>query len=492
VCSSDLGAGERAIGLVEALLRRGLAYEKLRSVYFDVGRDPDYGSLSHEEMTRLPAGAAAEAQGYVKDDQRDFTLLKRGSLLDVKEGEVWETVWGNVRPGWFLQMAATALEAGSGGGKAGNGAADSGTMPGTGWLAGGGIAGAAIGGAAISGAAISGGPMAGSGSAGSGVKPGGAPEVVLAGETHRFPHLENLRGIWSLGAGGQPAAWCVCRPAAAPGPAVSSETVAPELGPDETDLGSFNADAAAKIVRKSSSSEAALSGSGSPADASGPVSTPSSGGVRCDPGGLEDLLAAHPARAVRMWLLSVSSHKVLVKTPETLGMWAKNRARVQDAAAALSAASGREGAIGPEAEQMGVDLAKAFKEAVEDDLSLYRFWPALFAFCKTVQARLKTAAPASGGAVQGAAHLNPAEAKALLARLLAVDEVIRVLDREALPLARAKWPREAAALVAARETARAGKDFSRADALRRELLAAGFQVEDTAAGPRLVRAEQSS
>jgi len=40
-------------------------------------------------------------------------------------------------------------------------------------------------------------------------------------------------------------------------------------------------------------------------------------------------------------------------------------------------------------------------------------------------------------------------------------------------------------LVERREAARGAKDFTASDALRQELAAKGFRVEDTAAGPRL-------
>ena len=46
---------------------------------------------------------------------------------------------------------------------------------------------------------------------------------------------------------------------------------------------------------------------------------------------------------------------------------------------------------------------------------------------------------------------------------------------------------EAEALLAEREAARAGRDFERADAKRAELATLGWQVRDTADGPRLVR-----
>jgi cysteinyl-tRNA synthetase len=45
---------------------------------------------------------------------------------------------------------------------------------------------------------------------------------------------------------------------------------------------------------------------------------------------------------------------------------------------------------------------------------------------------------------------------------------------------------EAERLMAEREEARAAKDFGRADEIRDELAAMGFEVRDSADGPRLV------
>ena len=46
--------------------------------------------------------------------------------------------------------------------------------------------------------------------------------------------------------------------------------------------------------------------------------------------------------------------------------------------------------------------------------------------------------------------------------------------------------REAEALMAEREEARAAKDFARADEIRDELAELGWDVRDSAEGPRLV------
>ena len=48
-------------------------------------------------------------------------------------------------------------------------------------------------------------------------------------------------------------------------------------------------------------------------------------------------------------------------------------------------------------------------------------------------------------------------------------------------------PPEIQALLDARQTARKAKDFKRADAIRDELKAAGWVIEDTPKGPKLKR-----
>ncbi len=141
---------ETILGLTKALLARGAAYEKMRSVYFDVLRFKDYGQISSMDLENLSLGKTVDLADYVKEHPQDFTLLKRASLQDLKSGDCLQTEWGNVRPSWFLQLAAVALDR--------------------------------------------------------------LPElsVFLAGESHTFPHLENFRGIWNMGRSVEPRAWMAC------------------------------------------------------------------------------------------------------------------------------------------------------------------------------------------------------------------------------------------------------------------------------------------
>jgi len=111
--------------------------------------------------------------------------------------------------------------------------------------------------------------------------------------------------------------------------------------------------------------------------------------------------------------------------------------------------------------------------ALGDDLGLYRFWPGLLAFCRTITTQ------AAGRSLSGA------DAALGLGALGDVDAVLGILDESALPVPRAQWPEAVAALVARREAARRDRDFAVADGLRHDIAAAGFRLEDTPAGTRL-------
>jgi cysteinyl-tRNA synthetase len=90
------------------LLDKGLAYEKLRSVYFNISRFPEYGKLSGVDLNAIQCGKTVDFDYYEKDNPRDFTLFKRASLAELKSGVYWQTPWGNVRPGWHVECATMA------------------------------------------------------------------------------------------------------------------------------------------------------------------------------------------------------------------------------------------------------------------------------------------------------------------------------------------------------------------------------------------------
>jgi cysteinyl-tRNA synthetase len=98
------------LALVEKLMGKGYAYEKLRSVYFDISKIDDYGCLSHIDVRKIQAGKTVDMDDYEKDSPGDFTLLKRSTLNELKRGIYFKTRWGNVRPSWHLECAAISLQ----------------------------------------------------------------------------------------------------------------------------------------------------------------------------------------------------------------------------------------------------------------------------------------------------------------------------------------------------------------------------------------------
>lgn len=344
-------SNEVSLELCRKLLGKGLAYEKLRSVYFDVFRDKRYGEIGSMDMDKVSGGRTVDLNAYVKDNPLDFTLLKRATLLDLKRGEVLETQWGNVRPSWFLQHAATALSAQQ------------------------------------------------------------RTDVMIGSDKHRFPHLENLRAIWST-AGRELQAWVVCQQAA--------------------DVGDGNLTTVAETL----------------------------GGYR----------------AARLWLLSAAHRKPLVASDDNLTMWARNWRKMQDCAAGLTLALDAKGtAIPSEVEQAVFDLKAGFKTALDEDLSLHHFWPALFKFVKQVNGWL------SANTLTGAA------AKVCLDELKAVNEILGILDLSQMPIPLSDLPDEVQGMLADRQKARESKDFAASDELRDKIMEAGYRLEDTASVPRVFR-----
>jgi cysteinyl-tRNA synthetase len=98
------------VNLTRKLLERGYAYEKLRSVYFDISRFRDYGRLSGVDLSKIRVGKTVDLDEYAKENPRDFTLLKRAKLAELKKGLYYSTPWGQVRPSWHLESAAMALK----------------------------------------------------------------------------------------------------------------------------------------------------------------------------------------------------------------------------------------------------------------------------------------------------------------------------------------------------------------------------------------------
>ena len=96
------------IALTKALVDKGLAYERQRSVYYDISRFPGYGRLSKVDLKGVKAGATVDLDYYEKDHPGDFTVMRRSDLGELRRRISWATDWGQVRPGWHIECAAMA------------------------------------------------------------------------------------------------------------------------------------------------------------------------------------------------------------------------------------------------------------------------------------------------------------------------------------------------------------------------------------------------
>ncbi len=98
------------VALAEKLYLKGFAYEKLRSLYFNISKFQEYGRLSGIDLDKIRLGATVDLDEYEKENPRDFTLFKRCKLSELKRGIYTPTEWGNVRPSWHIQCTAMSMK----------------------------------------------------------------------------------------------------------------------------------------------------------------------------------------------------------------------------------------------------------------------------------------------------------------------------------------------------------------------------------------------
>lgn len=94
------------IDIAHQLIHKGYAYEKHGSIYFDIAKFHRYGRLSGVDLGKIKVGQTVDLDNYEKENPRDFTLLKRSTLAELKQGIFFKTDWGNVRPGWHIECSA--------------------------------------------------------------------------------------------------------------------------------------------------------------------------------------------------------------------------------------------------------------------------------------------------------------------------------------------------------------------------------------------------
>ncbi|RLE38474.1 cysteine--tRNA ligase [Candidatus Woesearchaeota archaeon] len=98
------------IEMTRTLVKKGFAYVKSGSVYYDISKFKGYGKLSHIKVEELKAGARVDVDEYDKDSPQDFALMKKSTLDELKRGIFYETEWGNVRPGWHIECSVMSIK----------------------------------------------------------------------------------------------------------------------------------------------------------------------------------------------------------------------------------------------------------------------------------------------------------------------------------------------------------------------------------------------
>jgi len=97
----------KIIEVIAGLVEKGHAYQVGGGVYFRVSSFPQYGKLSHRDLSDMTAEACrVEKGGNEKEHAMDFALWKAA-----KPGEPqWESPWGPGRPGWHIECSAMSLK----------------------------------------------------------------------------------------------------------------------------------------------------------------------------------------------------------------------------------------------------------------------------------------------------------------------------------------------------------------------------------------------
>lgn len=94
------------IDLIDKLVEKGFTYESGGTIYFDIGKYADYGSLSGNVPDELREGHRGVADTH-KRHPEDFSLWK--SAEPGRELK-WDSPWGDGFPGWHIECAAMAVK----------------------------------------------------------------------------------------------------------------------------------------------------------------------------------------------------------------------------------------------------------------------------------------------------------------------------------------------------------------------------------------------
>ncbi len=91
------------LGQIQQLVSSGYAYETETGVYFDVSKAPSYGKLSGQTKSDLRLRRFELCS--TKRHAEDFSLWRKFT-----EGPLWDSPWGNGRPGWHIEDTAISMK----------------------------------------------------------------------------------------------------------------------------------------------------------------------------------------------------------------------------------------------------------------------------------------------------------------------------------------------------------------------------------------------
>ncbi|MFA6079753.1 MAG: cysteine--tRNA ligase, partial [Candidatus Omnitrophota bacterium] len=107
------------IGLINELIKKGIAYAAKDGVYVRIEKVKNYGELAHldltgtsnsktDQKTKLVNRERVVNDEYDKTDPRDFALWK---FKTEEDGDIfWETPFGTGRPGWHIECSAMSMK----------------------------------------------------------------------------------------------------------------------------------------------------------------------------------------------------------------------------------------------------------------------------------------------------------------------------------------------------------------------------------------------
>ena len=176
-------------------------------------------------------------------------------------------------------------------------------------------------------------------------------------------------------------------------------------------------------------------------------------------------------RALRYALIAVNYRQPLEYTDESLTAAAAAIERLDGVELALDAYT-EERADAPDLQALLDEARARFEAGLDDDLNVSAALAALFDLVRELNRRIAERT------------LSTADAARAVGALRDLDRVLAILPGESVDL-----PAGAAALLEAREAARAARDFAASDRLRDELAGLGIAVEDTRDGQRWKRLE---